>query len=170
MGDTSNEILRDWATILALAQFPVYFDPSFEQRLVVFRNGTGEGFEVPDVQPDGSPSCGYLRALETTHDTCAAAEDADYVAYIASDNQEYIAVKIRSRLTFNLEEEQVGFSLLSRLADQQAELRTLEAIPTPSPAELDRIVTLGSEIARSESFLIYLIEIQQQYGISAYFL
>ncbi len=164
LGDTSNEILRSWATVLALAQFPIYYDPSFEQRIAIFRSGTGDGFTIPDVQPDGDTTCGYLRTLDPAHGVCER-EDADYVAYVASDSQEYIAVKIRSRLTYNLEEEQLGFALLSRLADARAELDTLEAIPSPSATQRARIAEVREAVQRDESFLIYLIDVQKQYGI-----
>ena len=166
---TSNEVLRAWATILALAQFPVYFDPTFEQRLVVFRRGTGEGFRIPDVQADGEPSCAFGSVtVDPAHVTGCA--DPDYVVYEASDQQQYLAVKVRSREAFNLEEEMLGFQLLSKLVERKDERDALEAVPSPTPAQQARLAALREEVQKGESFLLYLIDIQERYGISAYFL
>ncbi|MEZ4286578.1 MAG: hypothetical protein R3A47_00140 [Polyangiales bacterium] len=56
---TINTSLRSYATILALARFPVYYDTTFEQRLLVFKAGSGDGFDIPDTQPDGTATCAY---------------------------------------------------------------------------------------------------------------
>ena len=160
---TSNVILRSWATILALAQFPVFYDSSFEQRLIIFRAGDGTGHDIPDVQPDGSPACALGEALRPGHnvvdpdvdDGCNTAEDATYVVYNSDRlHTPYVAVKVRPRLAYNLEEEQLGFQLLSRLIDRRDALRD-----SPSDdAERDLI--------EQESFLEYLIQLQGEYGIS----
>lgn len=158
---TSNTILRSWATILALAQFPVFYDSSFEQRLIIFRKGDASGHAVPDVQADGSPACAYGERLEPSHrlvdpgvpNGCDTAEDATYVVYNSERlHTPYVAVKVKPRLTYNLEEEQLGFQMLRRLVDMQEDGRT--------PPE---------ELQRQESFLEYLIQLQAEYGISNYF-
>ena len=169
---TSNEVLRSWAAVLALAQFPVYYDTTFEQRLLVFKAGSGIGFNIPDVQPNGRPTCVYgTDGLGAGHEVvdpglpngCDAPEDADYVVY-ESDRfrTPYVAVKVRPSLELNLEEEQVGFQLLRRLVDLQEDLRSL------NPADPSRLEKL-EELQRGESFLEYLIELQAAYGISNFF-
>ena len=169
IGGTSNEILRAWATILALAQFPVYFDPTFEQRLVVFRRGTGAGFQIPDVQADGEPSCAFGNVtVDPSHVT--GCDDPDYVVYEAGDQQQYLAVKVRSRQDFNLEEEMLGFQLLSKLVTQREERDALRQVPSPSEEERARLQVLERTVRDGESFLLYLIDIQERYGISAFFL
>ncbi len=169
---TSNEVLRSWAAILALAQFPIYYDTTFEQRLLVFKAGSGGGFDIPDVQPDGSPTCVYgTDGLGAGHfvvdpdvpNDCDTAEDADYVVFESNRfRTPYVAVKVRPSLELNLEEEQVGFQLLRRLVDLQDELETLDESGTAYASSL-------RELQRGESFLEYLIELQTQYGISNFF-
>jgi hypothetical protein len=173
IADSTPEILRDWATVLALAQFPVFYDTSFEQRLAVFKVAAGDSFTIPDVQQDGTPTCAYLNAAipGSVHDTGCNSEDADYVMYESDRfHTGYVAVKVRPRLTYNLEEEQLGFQLLSRLVDKQRRLRVLRAIDMPTRAQRDELRRLERDVNSNESFLEYLIDIQRQYGISAYFL
>jgi hypothetical protein len=169
---TTNEVLRSWAAILALAQFPVYYDTTFEQRLLVFKAGSGGGFDIPDIQPDGRPTCVYgTDGLGKGHfvvdaqvpNGCDSAEDADYVVFESSRfRTPYVAVKVRPNLELNLEEEQVGFQLLRRLVDLQDELASL---PEGDPARADK----ERDLQQGESFLEYLIELQTAYGISNFF-
>ncbi len=172
LAGTTNEVLRSWAAILALAQFPVYYDTSFEQRLLVFKAGSGSGFDVPDIQPDGSPTCVYgSDGLGAGHfvvdpdvpNGCDTAEDADYAVFESNRfRTPYVAVKVRPSRELNLEEEQVGFQLLKRLVDLQDEL---ELIGPSDPAYAGRL----QELQQGESFLEYLIELQTAYGISNFF-
>ena len=169
---TTNEVLRSWAAILALAQFPVYYDTSFEQRLLVFKAGSGSGFDIPDIQPNGEPTCVYgSDGLGAGHvvvdadvlDGCDTPADADYVVFESKRfRTPYVAVKVRPNLDLNLEEEQVGFQLLRRLVDLQDEL---EALDPSDPAHSSKMQGLQ----RGESFLEYLIELQTAYGISNFF-
>jgi hypothetical protein len=169
---TTNEVLRSWAAILALAQFPVYYDTTFEQRLLIFKAGSGAGFNIPDVQPNGRPTCVYgSDGLGAGHfvvdpqvlDGCDAAEDADYVVFESSRfRTPYVAVKVRPSLALNLEEEQVGFQLLRRLVDLQNEA---EALSPGDPARASKL----QQLQQGESFLEYLIELQTAYGISNFF-
>jgi len=169
---TTNEVLRSWAAILALAQFPVYYDTSFEQRLLIFKAGSGSGFNIPDIQPDGSPTCVYgTDGLGAGHvvvdpdvpNDCDNAEDADYVVFESNRfRTPYVAVKVRPNLELNLEEEQVGFQLLKRLVNLQNEVDALPPIDPSVPQKLQ-------ELQRGESFLEYLIELQTAYGISNFF-
>jgi hypothetical protein len=169
---TTNEVLRSWAAILALAQFPVYYDTTFEQRLLVFKAGSGGGFEIPDIQPNGRPTCvygtdglgkGHFVADPEVPNGCDSADDADYVVFESSRfRTPYVAVKVRPNLELNLEEEQVGFQLLRRLVDLQDELALLTE-DDPSRADKER------ELQQGESFLEYLIELQTAYGISNFF-
>ena len=172
IGGTTNEVLRSWAAILALAQFPVYYDTSFEQRLLVFKAGSGAGFSIPDIQSDGSPTCVYgTDGLGAGHfvvdpnvpNDCDTAEDADYVVFESNRfRTPYVAVKVRPNLELNLEEEQLGFQLLKRLVDLQNEA---EALGPTDPARAGKL----QELQQGESFLEYLIELQTEYGISNFF-
>jgi len=172
LSGTTNEVIRSWAAVLALALFPVYYDTSFEQRLLIFKAGSGSGFTIPDIQPDGTPTCvygsdglgaGHIVVDPAVPNDCDSAEDADYVVFESNRfRTPYVAVKIRPNLDLNLEEEQIGFQLLKRLVDLQAELDTLPPSETSFAGKLD-------ELQRGESFLEYLIELQTAYGISNFF-
>ena len=169
---TSNEVLRSWAAILALAQFPVYYDTSFEQRLLVFKAGSGAGFNIPDIQADGSPSCvygtdglgaGHIVVNSDVPNDCDSAEDADYVVFESKRlRTPYVAVKVRPSLELNLEEEQLGFQLLRRLVDLQNEV---DLLAPGDPARAGKL----RDLQQGESFLEYLIELQTAYGISNFF-
>jgi hypothetical protein len=171
---TSNVILRSWATILALAQFPVFYDTSFEQRLIIFKRGTGAGFDLPDTRRDGSPNCAYGDfTLASTVTECFETdpEEAGYATFHSDRlNQEYVAVKVQPRDTYNLELEQLGFQTLRRLIDQQARIREIDGLASPTAAELEERSELRHRLTEGESYLEYLIELQAQYGISNYLL
>ena len=173
LGDTTNVILRSWATILALAQFPVFYDASFERRLLIFKLGTGAGYDLPDVQRDGTPNCAYGDFVipESGHGICADPEAAGYAAYHSDRlNQDYVAAKVRPRVDYNLEIEQLGFQTLRPLIDMQERIRDLDALPNPTSDQEHEREDLQDKLIAGESFLEYLIELQAQYGISNYLL
>ncbi|MFT5354246.1 MAG: hypothetical protein ACI9KE_001451 [Polyangiales bacterium] len=173
IGNTTNVILRSWATILALAQFPVFYDASFEQRLIVWRQGDGVGHRLPAVSRDRRtgverPYCSFGAAIDAGHvevgdATCATEADANYVVF-QSDRLHfaYVAEKVFTRDAFNLEEEQLGFQMLSRLIRVQEEVRAL-ALAGPSP----ELTSKREELFENESYLEYLIDLQDQYGIGS---
>ncbi len=66
-----------------------------------------------------------------------------------------MAVKVRPRLAYNLEEEQLGFQLLKHLIERRDAIRD----GTPTDDEL-------RDLMQQESFLEYLIQLQAEYGIS----
>ena len=176
LGGTSNVILRSWATILALAQFPVFYDSSFEQRLIIFKRGTGVGFDLPDQRRDGTANCPYGDFLvESAGTACAGPvsdpEEAGYAAFHSDRlNQDYVAVKVEPRDTYNLEIEQLGFQTLRPLIDMQNRIREIDALGAgASPAELAERSDLREKLTDGESYLEYLIDLQAQYGISNYF-
>ncbi|MGF1467718.1 MAG: zinc-dependent metalloprotease [Sandaracinaceae bacterium] len=169
---TTNDILRTYAAIFSLAQFPVFYDPVFENRLVVFKLENGEGFEIPDVQEDGDTTCGFGGIIpDTGHELCQSSADADYALY-ASDNlnQVWVAAKVRPQVDrVNLEEEQLGFQLLVTMLEQRDRIRVLEAQPSLSDQEREELRDLEDELAASESFVDMLTEIARVFGITSFF-
>jgi len=161
--DISDDIMRVYATAFALSEFPVFYDNSWERRLDVFALGSGDGFTIPDFQRDGSQTCAYLTSVLTSpgHTGGCSATDADYITY-SSDHlhNTYVAVKIRSRDTYNLEEEQLGFQFLLSLNRDQEIVRAGVAGPA-----LDRA---RERLQSNESFLATLIELQRVLGINSY--
>lgn len=167
---TSNEILRLYAAIFALAEFPVFYDPSFESRLAVFKVSNADGFTIPDVQLDGEPTCAFNQAIpDSGHAVCADPDEADYIVYVSDRlHTPYVAVKVRERITYNLEEEQLGFQLLLRLHNQQERVRELEALPTLTPDQRAELNRTREQLTRGESFVEALIEVERIFGITSW--
>ncbi len=186
---TSNDILRTFAAVFALAEFPIYYDPSFESRLAIFKVDNADGFTIPNVQTDGAQTefwgsqipgtecadvadteCHRLADGVQDGDAVAGPEDADYIVYNSDRlHTPYVAVKVRQRIEYNLEEEQLGFQLLLRLYNQQERVRALAAIPAPTPAQREELSAARRQLQQGESFLETLIEIQRIFGITSWF-
>ncbi len=159
----SDDILRFYATSFALAEFPVFYDNSWERRLDIIALGGGDTITIPDTQRDGTQTCAYGTSVLTSpgHVNGCTAADADYITYTSDHlHTTYVAVKIRSRDTYNLEEEQLGFQYLLGLTQDQELVHTL-----PAGAERDRV---AQRLQRNESFLWVLIQLQHAYGINSY--
>ncbi|MBX3272696.1 MAG: hypothetical protein KF729_20715 [Sandaracinaceae bacterium] len=167
---TSNEILRLYASIFALAEFPVFYDPSFESRIAIFKLDSADGFRIPDIQLSGLPTRAFGEAIPGSgHEVVTDPTAADYIIYLSDRlHQPYVAVKVRERLTFNLEEEQIGFYLLHRLYGLQQEVRALEARGTLTPSERAHLTELRRRLVAGESFLEALIEVQDIFGITSW--
>src|SRR5690606_37236781 len=169
LSGTSNDVLRFYAAVFALAEFPVFYDSSWEQRLAVFKLGNADGFDIPDTQPDGSATCGLGRAIEPGHGVCTEPEASDYIVY-ESDRLHvaYVAVKVRPRLEYNLEEEQLGFALLLQMTQNQERIRELDLIADRTADEEAELRRRQRELERNESFLETLIEVQRIFGITSW--
>jgi len=180
---TTNDIMRFYAVVFALAEFPVFYDTSWESRLAVFNIGNGDQFTMPDTQPDGGLTCAYRTPREealglTTVTltpgaaTCLDSEEADYITYTSDRlHTTYVASKVRSRTTYNLAEEQLGFELLEQIARAQDRVRELEEIESGrplTPAERDELANRRRRLESDESFLQTLIQLQRVFGINSY--
>ena len=157
---TDSEVLRDAAAIQALATFPIFYDTSFEQRLLVFKTGSGEGYKIPTEREDGTPTCAY------------GAKDCDTPDYIVYDSDRlhttFVAVIIQPDRQKGIDEQQLGFQLLLRLKQQQDAVRKLDAKANPSAEDSSKLISMKEDLQRDESFIDYLIELERQYGISTY--
>ncbi|HJL16827.1 MAG TPA: hypothetical protein RMH99_14280 [Sandaracinaceae bacterium LLY-WYZ-13_1] len=167
---TSNDVLRLYAAIYALAQFPVFYDPSFESRLAIFKLDNADGFTIPDVDNEGNPTTAYGAAIPGSgHSVTTDPEEADYITFVSDRlHTPYVAVKVRQRLTYNLEEEQLGYQLLLRLYEQQERVRALEAIADPTTEQRAELARLRRDLTSGESFLESLIEVQRIFGITSW--
>ncbi len=158
---TDTEVLRDVATIEALSNFPVYYDTSFEQRLLVWKLGSGDGYTIPATRPDGTPTCKY------GDKGCSA---PDYIVYDSDRlHTSYVAVVIDPTGTGTGPEQQLSFELLRGLSVRQARMRVLAAEKKPSAADTAELAQLRDDVDRDESFLEYLIELERSLGISGMF-
>lgn len=167
---TSNDIQRLYAAIFSLAEFPVFYDPTFENRLAVFKLDNADGFTIPDVQMDGDVTRAYNMAIPGSgHDVTNDPEQADYIVFVSDRlHTPYVAVKVRPRLTYNLEEEQLGFQLLLRLHRLQERVRELEALPSLTDEQRQELNRKRAELTRGESFLEALIEVQRIFGLTSW--
>jgi hypothetical protein len=157
---TDSEVLRDAAAIQALATFPIFYDTSFEQRLLIFKNGSGEGYQIPDTRADGSATCAY------GEDGC---EQPDYIVYDSDRlHTSYIAVVIQPDLQTGIDEQQLGFQLLHKLRVNQDRIRELTGQDALTEEEQSELVTRRLDLERDEGFVDYLIELERTYGISTY--
>jgi hypothetical protein len=158
---TDTEVLRDIATIEALSEFPVYYDTSFEQRLLVFKLGSGDGYTIPAKRKDGSNTCKFGDM---------GCDKPDYIVYDSDRlHTSYVAVVVDPEETGKIDEQQVAFQLLHRLVDRQNRVRDLRANQSRTADEQDELSRLARDVERDESFLEYLIELERQLGISSYF-
>ncbi len=189
----SDEILRIYATAFALSEFPVFYDNSWERRLDIFQLGSGDGFAIPDTQRDGSQTCAYGTSVRTSggHLGGCSATDADYITYTSDHlRQTFVAVKIRSRDTYNLEEEQLGFQFLLSLDNDQTRVRYLEGTnectlaadclsnscggtgvctaPTLNAAQAAELEHARERLQSNEAYLLTLLEMQRLFGINSY--
>lgn len=173
LGGTSSDVLRVYAAIFALAEFPVFYDSSWEQRLAVFKLDSADGFDIPDTQPDGTSTCGLDVGAESVadpaHSVCTSPDDADYILYRSARlHTTYVAVKVRPRITYNLEEEQLGFQLLLAMHQNQERIAALEADTSRTPEEDAELSQRQRRLEDNESFLETLIEVQRIFGITSW--
>jgi hypothetical protein len=153
--------LRDIATIEALSEFPVYYDTSFEQRLLVFKLGSGDGYTIPTTRKDGTPTC---------KDGDANCPLPDYIVYDSDRlHTSYVAVVVDPEETGKIDEQQLAFQLLKGLSVRQSRLRELRANTARTADEQTEFERLAPGVERDESYLEYLIELERQLGISSYF-
>lgn len=167
----SDDILRVYATAFALSEFPVFYDNSWERRLDIFALGSGDQVTIPDYQRDGTQTCAFGTSVTTSpgHINGCTASDADYITYTSDHlHATYVAVKIRSRDTYNLEEEQLGFQYLLALQQDQDRIHVLAALPSPTPAEVAELTRTRDRLQRNESYLTTLIQMQHLFGINSY--
>jgi hypothetical protein len=157
---SDSEVLRDAAAIEALATFPVFYDTSFEQRLLVFKNGSGEGYELPATRPDGTPTCAY---------GATGCDAPDYIVYDSDRlHTSYVAVVIQPNREQGIDEQQLGYQLLLKLTQNQQRIRELQALPTLTEDESAELERRRLDLERDESFVEYLIELARNFGISTY--
>jgi hypothetical protein len=157
---TDSEVLRDAATIQALATFPIFYDTSFEQRLLIFKTGSGDGYQIPATRQDGSATCAYGDA------GCA---DPDYIVYDSDRlHTSFVAVVIRPNGEKVIDEQQLAFQLLLKVKQEQQAIRDLQAKPSLGDDEQANLTTRRLGLERDETFINYLIELERSYGISSY--
>jgi hypothetical protein len=156
---TDSDVLRDAAAIFALSEFPVFYDTSFEQRLLVFKLGSGDGYKIPRTRADGTNTCAFGDA------DC---DQPDFIVYESDRlHTSFVAVVIQPDGEDAHPEQQLGFLLLRRLREQQEQIRTLSAQDNLNASDAAQLTRLRTSLERDESFVDYLIELSREFGISS---
>lgn len=172
VGGGSNTILRNYAAAFALAEFPVFFDTSYEQQMYVALDGGGDYFDIP-----GCDVRSMLTAGTTENDACVVYESQRM-------HKTYVAAKITARQPWM--PERIPLTYQSMSAELLKEMNALETLiglledPTTPPEDLptECRTTAGHEtclenaqqrIQNHENFTLSLIEMMHRYGISSWF-
>jgi hypothetical protein len=168
----TNEIIRNFAAVFSLAEFPIFYDTSYEQQLFVCERGSGYCF---DICEEGSTAyfCGDP-SYELTRGT-------DYETYTSDRlHKTFQAVSYKDIDPWaDPPAVDNSMELLRKANDLQDALRTLEAheaagtcppeMTAPCDEELEAAIVHASyKLAQHESFLINLMDIQREYGITSW--
>ncbi len=159
--NTTNEIVRNYAAIFSLAEFPIFYDTTFEQQLFICERGSGYCFDI---------------------DTTSLIEHEEYELFYSERlNKTYQAVAVEDDIPEFDSPPQVDISiqLLQHGNELQQAVETLEAhqeagtCPTgmtaPCDEELAQAITHSSyKLSQHESFLINLMDLQRAYGITSW--
>jgi len=175
----SNELLQTWAVILSLAEFPIFYDPVYEQQLYLFIEGTGESFDIRECDD----LCADLEGdeLETCIDeTDCTVEGEDFVRYFSERfNQSFVAFRVGrgeataalatdSTPTVDMSFQIVGRANVLQDAIDACEEGTDECVVPAGPARQAAIEEWHRQLERTESFLLTVLDIQSSYGISSW--
>ncbi len=154
LGGGSSELLRNWALIFSLAEFPVFFDTTYEQQMYLFVEGTGDSFRFRDCADyPADPTC-----LE---------EGVHYARHFSDRfNLSFVSMNVERQWEWEPESVSAAFLMLQRANELEERVESCEAGTVPcTEAEL-RSAQQGLE--ELESFFLNVIDIQSSYGISSW--
>lgn len=154
IGGGSSEVLRNWALIFSLAEFPVFFDTSYEQQMYLFVEGTGDSFSFRDCGDYPSdPEC-----LE---------EGVDYARFFSDRyNLSFISMNVERQYDWEPESISAAFQMVQRANELQEQVEACEAGTTPCTD--GQLVEWQRGLEELESFFLNVVDIQTQYGISSW--
>ncbi|MFN9814173.1 MAG: zinc-dependent metalloprotease [Deltaproteobacteria bacterium] len=166
-GDTF--LLQSYAAIFGLAQFPVYYDTTFQTQLFMCIEGRGD---CPQVDPSSVEGVDYVRhtsnrffqsylAWQLTPGTGAEQESVAFAMVREAQRSALIVQTFREyRGDFG------GRAFNQANITRRAEFDAL-GIPIPAQDVVSREINrLDGRVTDLESFFNYLIQIQRSYGIN----
>jgi hypothetical protein len=178
VGGGSNDIIRDYAVAFALAEFPVFFDTSYEQQMYVALDGGADYFNIP-----GCDVPQMLRDGLTENDPDP--EQATCVVYESDRlHKTYVAALVAPREPWTsrnvpLMYRSIAGELLRDMNRIQTLVGALEDPETPpdllpegcrSESEREECLERGNRrLTGHEAFLITLMDMMHRYGISSWF-
>ena len=161
IGGANSEMLRSWAVIFSLAEFPIFYDTTYEQQLYLFVEGTGDAFDIRDCEdyPD---------------DEYCSTEGVDYVRHF-SDRFNFNVVSFWVEPEYSWEPESINtsFALVSMANELQGNIEACEEnLPScpvsAGPARDAALEEWGRQLEQTESFIISIMDIQGEYGIASW--
>ncbi len=171
--------LQSYAAIFALANFPVYYDTSFQNQMFVCVEGQGDCFAPDEGAVEGVD---YVRYTSTRFGQSFLAWQVDATEGVAEQTSiAFALVKETRDLDFiirMLRTYRGDFlpgdpppSIDHRTPEEQAQLAAIGYELPDSETEIQEDITRLDERLRSlESFFFYLIQLERAYGIEFPFL
>ncbi len=157
----NSELLRTWAVIFSLAEFPVFYDTAYEQQMYLYIEGTGESYDVRSCEE--FPDDDYCRE-----------EGVDFTRYFSDRfNQTFVAFNLEREFDWEPDSINTSFVLVERAQQLSDDIEACEAdlptCPVAAGSARDEAIERWS-VAReeAESFLITVLDIQSNYGINSW--
>jgi hypothetical protein len=161
IGGGNNELLRAWAAVLSLAEFPIFYDTTYEQQLYLFVEGSGESFEFRDcADHPGDPSC--LR------------EGRDFVRYVSDRfNLSMVAMAVEPESPDVPESVDTAYVIVSKANELKRDIEACSARRESCPvgtgyAAVEAAQQWSRELEQTESYLFTLLELQESFGIASW--
>jgi len=177
ISDGSNEILRNYALIMSLAELPFFTDPTYERQMFICEKGSGYCFDICEQDEiDGGTAHYFCSDPEVT----PLVADEDFVEYTSDRlHKTFISVQVEKLLPYQVKQIDIAMDILRKardLQDNYYELMDHRAAGTcpadfPSPCDTElanAIDRVGAKLVETESFIVNIINIQRQYGISSW--
>jgi hypothetical protein len=166
----SNEILRNYALMMSLAELPFFTDPTYERKMFICEKGSGYCF---DICEDAS-SHYFCNDPEVT----PLVPGEDFVEYTSDRlHKTFVAVQVEKYRPYFVKELDLAMELLRKADTLQTRYNGLlehQAAGTfppeyPNAAALTEAINhVGKELVETESFIVNVINIQRLYGISSW--
>lgn len=162
----ANDLLRTFAAVFSLAEFPIFYDPEYEMQLYVFVKGSGDSFTLPEELH----GCG-IENVESGWEGC------DYVEYHSNRlNRTYVAMHIEPRSEDDLPIFSISFEMLKFANKLKYEINKITECQenndlcgfSSEKERDDYLYRVRKRLESTESFLENLRDIQAIYGITSW--
>jgi len=173
----SNDIIRNYAVIISLAELPYFLDPTYERQLFICERGSGYCFDICE-QPAVDGGTAYYFCNDPEVKPLIPGED--FVTYTSQRlHKTFQAVQVEKRAPYEVKQVDIAMDLLkkaNRLQDTYVDyMRHKDAgtcppgfTPPCDQSLSEAIERVSSELIRTESFIVNIINIQRLYGISSW--
>ncbi len=171
MNAGGNFTLQSYAAIYGLAEFPVFFDTSFQNQLFVCVEGQADCHAPNATDVDGVD---YIRFTSSRFSKSYLAWQVESREGVAEQTSIGFAMLKEARdddriyqLLVKVRDGAIPYSISNLSAAEQAELVAMGYTVSSSPPEIDtEISRLYGRVADLESFFAYLIQLERDYGIA----